>query len=388
LTISDDARGLSGPRDSLWQLAPIAAITLLLASLFRYTLFALTQGDWEFMSFINAFCEQDCSWYTSIYERGYDGTIGGASSAAQANWAFFPAYPILVSLVGKPLGLSANLAGYIVSNCLVFAAALVSKPIFGQRPWAYWLWVVGLLAGPFSFLFSALYTESLFVLLTVLTLVALQDKRYVRAGLAAGLLSAVRVTGVMMTFGILGQMLWDHLKAGGKLIGFAPRVLREPQLLLALALAPAGLALFMIYLHLHTGDALAFAHIQRGWDRSLTNPFETLYLALTTPVTTDYWDLIRISGAVAAALGLLMSMGLVATGRVAAGIFCMLALLVSLAGGTMSLVRFTAGLAPLGIAIAFLLSSNRLLAIVSGLAGVAAGSTIALGWFSGSRFMM
>ncbi len=54
----------------------------------------------------------------------------------------------------------------------------------------------------------------------------------------------------------------------------------------------------------------------------------------------------------------------------------------------MSLVRFTAGLAPLGIAIAFALGSSRLLAALAALAGIAAGGTIALGWFNGSLFVM
>ncbi len=366
----------------------LVAGILLLSNVLRFVLFASVHEDWQFASFIEAFCEQDCGWYTSIYLRGYAKEIGDISGPARANWAFFPAYPMLVSLIGRPLGLSANVAGYIVSNGLILMAALGARPLFGKHALAYWLWVLGLLAGPFSFLFSALYTESLFVLLTLLTLVALQQRRYLATGLAAAVLSATRPTGVVMTFAILAQMLWDHLRDGGKPLGFVPQLLRDPSRLLALALAPAGLALYMIYLYVQTGDALAFAHIQRGWDRALGNPVETLYRALTAPVTTQYWELMRISGAVAAALGLVLSVVLILTGRVAAGLFCLLALLMSLAGGTMSLVRFTAGLAPLGIAIAFALGSNRVLAAIAALAGIAAGGTIALGWFNGSLFVM
>ncbi|RYE86109.1 MAG: hypothetical protein EOP19_07725, partial [Hyphomicrobiales bacterium] len=317
---------ITAPADAMhardWKSATMVAGILLFATALRYLVFAVSQQSWDPAAFVEAFCEQDCGWYTSIYEGGYATTIGDVSGAARANWAFFPAYPLLVMLVGKPLGLSASLAGFIVSTGLIFVAALASRPLFGERLWIYWLWVVGLLAGPFSFLFSALYTESLFVLLTLLTLVALKNRSYLGAGLWAAALSATRITGVLMTLGILAQMLRDHLRDGGTLLGFPSRLLREPELLVALALAPVGLALFMVFLHLHTGDALAFVHIQRGWDRALGNPLEVLYVALTSPVTSSYFDLIRISSAIAATLGLVLSVGLMATGRIAAGVFC------------------------------------------------------------------
>lgn len=368
--------------------AIVVAGVLVLATVLRFTVYVVTQESWDPGAFVAAFCKQDCEWYASIYNDGYSTDIGDEGQPTRANWAFFPAYPLLVAVVGKPLGLSAPLAGFLVSTLLTYLAALAALPLFGGRRFIYWLWVVGLFAGPFSFLFSALYTESLFVLLTLLTLVALQERNFLGAGLWAAALSATRVTGVVMTLCIVVQMLHDHLREGGTLLDWPARLLREPQLLVAMALAPLGLALFMIYLHLHTGDALAFVHIQRGWDRDLGNPLEVLYYSLTMPVSSSYWDLIRISGAVAATLGLAVSIGLVARGHVAAGLFSALALMISLAGGTMSLVRFTAGLAPIGIAIAMVLGSSRLLGVFTGIAGCVIGASIASGWFNGSLFLM
>src|SRR5690606_18536658 len=111
-------------------------------------------------------------------------------------WAFS-------SLTGLPVLPS----GFVLSNAFIFAAALCARPLFGAQATAYWLFVVGLLMGPFSFLFSMLYSESLFILLTVLGLVALQRSHYLAAAVAGALLSATRPTGVLFVFAILVQML-------------------------------------------------------------------------------------------------------------------------------------------------------------------------------------
>ena len=88
------------------------------------------------------------------------------------------------------------------------------------------------------------------------------------AGAAAGLLSAARPTGILLTGWVGLRQLWALRRA------------RDPGRAVAIlapaALAPLGLLAFMGFLWARTGDPLAFAHIQTGWSHSLSNPLSVL----------------------------------------------------------------------------------------------------------------
>jgi hypothetical protein len=359
----------------------------LLGLAWRFTMFLLSGRDGGLAGFVDAHCVWDCDWYRSIITGGYQLEIGMPGQPERANWAFFPLYPLLAGALVHCLGLTPPLAGFVLSNLMTITTAILARPRLGSER-AYWFFVATLMIGPFSVLFSSLYTESLFILLTLLSLLALQRGKYLAAGGWIALLSATRVTGVLMVFGLAAQVAVDHRKTGGHWRDFPARVGRDTDLLLAIFLAPLGLFAYMAFLWLHMGDALAFSHIQRGWGREMEGPLSAIADVFAVGWTMDYYALLQWSWVLVALAGLVLCVALAARGRLPEAIFCMLCILASLSSGVGSMVRFVAGLLPLGMVASELLTRWRWLAWLALALAIALDAVVTLGWFNRSMFVM
>lgn len=359
----------------------LAGITL------RFLVFAWLKGETDLNGYVHALCVWDCGWYRTIAEGGYDLAPGIRLRPGAANWAFFPLSPTLAALLGRLTGLSAEWAGFIVSNTATILAVLAARPLFNNAR-AYWLFATGLLVGPFSFLFSSLHTEALFILMTTLALRALGNSRFVLAGMATALLSATRVTGVLMVFAMLARAIEDHLRQGGRWRDLPRALIGNPPLLLGLALAPTGLFAYIAWLRFQVGDGLAFVHIQRAWGRELVNPLSSLAVLtnLDWPLTPA--GMVVATWTVAAVIGLLLSVVLLFQRRAPAAIFCALCILVSLSAGQTSMVRFVAGLAPLGWALSELLARWTPAWVLAFPIAVILDVVLTIGWMNSSMFVM
>ncbi len=365
----------------------VAALALFGIAL-RYAVFVWIEGSSGLAAYVEAMCVWDCTWYRTIAEEGYDLAPGVRYRTGGANWAFFPLSPLLAGLGARLTGLPVVTIGFLLSNLYATAAVLAARPLFDGNHRAYWLYAAMVLVGPFSFLFSSLHTEALFILLTTLAFVALRKSNYVAAGAAVALLSATRLTGVLLTVAMLIGAVIDHRRAGTSWRELPWRLFGDRRLLLGLALAPVGVIAYMAYLRLHVGDGLGFLHIQRAWGRWLGNPLESLQLLGNTGVWRSAAGMVHASWAVAAILGLLLSAVLVLRRRVPEAIFCALVIAVSLAGGTTSMVRFVAGLAPLGMVVAELLAAPLFIRVAALGASTTAGVVLTVGWLKASLLVM
>ena len=115
--------------------------------------------------------------------------------------------------------------------------------------------VTYLLLFPTSFFFSALYTESLFLMLSLAAFLAARRGRWWLAGAAGGLAAATRLPGVALVVPLAFEYMQQH--------DFRFRRIRPNGL--ALALVPAGLGAFAWYCASSFGDPLAFLHNQAVW---------------------------------------------------------------------------------------------------------------------------
>ena len=347
-----------GPRRG-FSLVAIPVVLAVAGALLRYLSYASVNAQPSPQGFVDAMCVWDCYWYGDIVTRGYQAypeTLNFGGPAGIANWAFFPLYPLLIAAIGKLVAASPAVLGSIVSPLLTLGAALASWPLFGGDRRPYFLFAALLLIGPFSFYFSILYSESLFLLLTVLAFVALGRRNYIAAGAVGALLAATRTVGVLFVFAILAEAAIELWRALPRLRSLLPDLLRRPDIVLGLLLVPLGVFAFMVWLHAVTGDALAFVHIQRAWDREIVNPVTGLWHAFTSPggQTRDAPLL------AAASLGGLGLCGVLAWRRqIPAAIFCTLCLVLALTNGVESMLRFVAALAPLGIVLCQLLAGWR-----------------------------
>lgn len=223
---------------------------------------------------IGASWRWDSGWYAAVIQHGY--TVNPGENSV----AFFPLFPLLVRLAIGPFSLRwMYLAGVMVVNlALVFAlvAIWLYAESYGGRSLA--RRTIFLLAiFPTSFFFSVAYSESLFLLVTAWTLLALRNSRFAAAGAAGFLAALTRPPGIYVGIPFLLEA-WQQRSSRG--IGL-------PRTLIWILLIPAGLGTFMIYLWWRFGDPFLFLTAQGAWNHSRAFPLFSLFASVQQIVTRE-----------------------------------------------------------------------------------------------------
>jgi hypothetical protein len=192
--------------------------------------------------------------YLQIAHHGY-------ASAGDA--VFFPLYPILLAGLGAVVGSDA-LAGILIS-LISFAAAFVllhrlTELELDRR--AADATVLLLAFAPMSFFFTAVYTESLFLALSVGAVYAARIERWPLACSLGGLAALTRVTGVLL----IVPLALLYVRQRGRL---------DRQLAWVL-LVPAGLVAFLGSIAAGGSSALAPFQQQAANSRAFTGPLDAL----------------------------------------------------------------------------------------------------------------
>ncbi len=201
----------------------------------------------------------DGHWFALIAQMGY---------FERPTTAFFPLYPLLLAGVSWFLDGQIELAGVLISNVALLGALVLLHQLVqldfsravARRTLLY------LAIFPTAYYLGAVYSESLFLLLSVGSLYAARrDKWWVAGGL--GFLAALtRSQGILLLIPLAILFVRQQ--------GWRPRGWRTNPL--SLALVPAGLMAYMVYLRRLFDDPLVMLSAQKGWDRYTANPIETL----------------------------------------------------------------------------------------------------------------
>src|SRR3954468_21270022 len=195
----------------------------------------------------------DSVWFLAIANDGYP-------ADDPRRGAVFPLYPLLVppggGIVRQPI-----LAGAIVSLAC-FAVALVllhrlTELELGAPAARMTVWALALFPG--AVFFSAVYSEALYLMLSVGCIYAARTGRWPAAGALGALGAAPRGAGVLLVVPL--AVLW---------LARGERRLRDAAWI---AFVPAGLAAFCAALALGGGDAFAPLHAQDVWFRPFAGPF-------------------------------------------------------------------------------------------------------------------
>lgn len=297
---------------------------------------------------LNIWGAWDTGWYMDLVLNGYQRAPG---LDGQANWAFFPAFPGLAAGLSHLTGLTPFQAMLVVSN-LAFLAALflirrLAREEFDDRTAD--LAVVLLCVAPGSHVFSAAYTEALFLAAVAGSLVLMRQRRWLAAGAAAALAVLTRNLGV----GLLLPYAWTALER----LRTAPRPgAAELARIGAGGLLPVAAILgFMLYLKARTGDALAFVHVQKAWHRTLGDPFTPLVNGLLHPATVHDADLLSLAVGWLA-IGLLIALAMMRRWRLLS--LALFLTLAPLAAGVASFARYALVDLPLALAAAKLLADR------------------------------
>ena len=219
------------------------------------------------------FARWDSVWYLTIARSGYDHQA--------ARTAFFPLYPLLVRGLGFLTG-SDLVAGALIS-LIAFAVALMlvrrlAALELGSEPAQ--LTVLLIAFCPIAYVFSAVYSESLFLALSLGCVWQARNGRWLWAGLLGGLGAAERASGIALVLPLILLFLYGprldrapvHPPGRSRLRRLMPRHAPTPRLA-AVLLVPAGLGAYVLGLALSTGNGLAPFGAERAWYRHFAGPF-------------------------------------------------------------------------------------------------------------------
>ena len=238
------------------------------------------QFSWSKYQWLDIWGVWDSFWYMDIVQNGYS-TLGSIpESPDQTNFPFFPLYPLLMKVVGWIAGGEYFLAGLLISNLsLLIACYFLYKlvEIESDRKTARRS-VKYLFLFPVSFIFSGVFTESLYLCLTLLCFYLAKRRQWWLVGVAGALLSATRTLGVLIVLPLAFEYLRTHQ--------FKLRNIRWNSLFLLLV--PLGLMAFSIYSYRETGDFLYFKTNQAAWDRQILSPITVLWRALWRGLTEPH----------------------------------------------------------------------------------------------------
>jgi hypothetical protein len=238
-------------------------------------LVALINGTLRHHAFTHELSQWDGLWYRELADHGYPSHV----VHIQSTLGFFPLYPMLVWAVSHafvvPIAhwqiLSTTVAGVVVAGLGGAVATVLVERLaagwWGEEAARRAVWIFCLFPG--SVVFSMVYAEGIMLPLAAGCLLALQRRRWVLAGVLAGLATAAEPQALVL-------VVVCAVSAGLELRrhGLAAR-----RALLAPALAPLGAAAFAVYLWIWTGSPFASLIAQRdGWSER-TDALALVHLA-------------------------------------------------------------------------------------------------------------
>jgi hypothetical protein len=208
----------------------------------------------------NLLARWDTFYYHSIAVTGY---AWGPNVFRHDNVVFFPLYPLLMRWGGALTGGHPLAAGLVISlvaftgaiAVLYELAVLEVGPELARRA------VLLLVTFPYALFFSTVYTESLFLLLSLGAFYAMRRGRLTLTALCGLAVGLTRPNGFWMWLPLAILAWTGNPPARGE-----PTLSSRRVLALAAACAPLiGVALYSLYLHVRFDDALAWVHGQRAW---------------------------------------------------------------------------------------------------------------------------
>jgi Mannosyltransferase (PIG-V) len=285
-----------GPRDWLPALTYCAGVYLVV----RVGLFLLSAVTWALTSenaavtptgraqvltsgwhnAVTGWNKQDSLWYQQIAQHGY--------SAHNASGAFYPAYPMLIRLVGYLCFGHLLLAALLVSNVALLAALVILYRLT-EREYDQAMarrTVLYLCVFPTAFFLFDSYSEALFLLAAVGALALARSGRWGWAGLTGIVATLTRSAGVAVVLALVAEAVHQAIEehrgatpARATRLGLMPRTAVR---LGASVLPLAGIGGYLLFWQLRYHDWYSPIRLENSvWGRTFTPPWQTLWHGLT-----------------------------------------------------------------------------------------------------------
>jgi hypothetical protein len=237
---------------------------------------------------LNPWARWDGVWYIKIAHSGY--------ASADGSTAFFPLYSVVLRYLSYVFDGNLVITGIIISLACYFAACVLLYKLvaidFSPRV-AYWS-VMYISVFPTAFFFQAVYSESLFLLVSVACLYWARVGRWRLAGLAGLLATLTRSSGVLL-FVPMAMLYYEQRDWQWR---------RTDAHVANLLVVPEGLLVWMAYLGLSFHQPWLFAEAQSVWKRGFALPTTALWHGVEAAVqgarqilsgqyVTVYWPVSR-----------------------------------------------------------------------------------------------
>lgn len=210
---------------------------------------------------LDPWAQYDAEAYVDIAEHGYN----GAFMDRRGNYGWYPLYPFLIRALGF-LGYytAAFLIANIASIGAFIALYLLARDVIGTH--GAYRTILYLSLFPTAYFLTAMYTESLFLLLSVLAFRFATAGRFAPAG-ACGFLAALTRTQGMLLVVPVGFLYLQRIR-------FDARKLNRNALFVLLI--PLGFVAFLAYHGMLTGDPLIQFRTHSAFSRGLTAPWNAV----------------------------------------------------------------------------------------------------------------
>ncbi len=202
----------------------------------------------------------DASWYLDLAQHGYTHT------AEKSNAVFFPLYPGLLRIVAST-GLDWRVSGYLISNTALWVACgllwKLTRRETGDDATATRA-VLVMLFSPMAFIFSAIYSESLFLVGAIGALYYARAGRWWIAGAFAFGAALTRAVGVVL----IVPLAWEFARqAWERKAKLEARLIRSA---LPCLLPAVGAACYVGLMKILFGSYMLYFEAQQHWGRRLT----------------------------------------------------------------------------------------------------------------------
>jgi Gpi18-like mannosyltransferase len=196
------------------------------------------------------FWDRDSEHYQNIAFHGYE----YSDNRKVHNVAFFPLFPLLIRGLMQ-IGLPFELSGVLVNN-LAFLGGLIVLYMWMNENYGNIIarWATAFLAWcPLSLFGTVIYTEGLFLFLSIAALRAFDRQKYLELVFWGILTTATRPTALVFVPALLIAAWWE----------------RRPKIAYIASLTTGlGLLAYIIYCWINFNDPIAFIHAQKAWRTS------------------------------------------------------------------------------------------------------------------------
>jgi hypothetical protein len=339
-------------------------------------------------AFTDVWARWDSVWFLRIAEHGY------AVGSSHGDTAFYPLYPLTIAGLGHVFGGHYVLAGLLISLAASLGAFFLLHRLAEERLGADGARraVLYLAVFPMSLFLVAIYSESLFLLLALASILLAERGRWLPAWTTAALALLTRIAGLAL-LPALALMAW-----------------RSPDRRRALAGIAIPAVLFTAYpafLAAHTGNGWRFLHSQGLWHRhfSYAGPLGGLWDGLRSgwaaleqfasgSHTHNYWPAVSIQDSdpmrtaainlsALVFLALLILLSVIVWRRFGGvfGVYCLVSLAIPLTAPSsrwplLSMPRFALAVFPVFLALAAIGGRPRVHTAILGVSGVLLGVAV------------